>query len=65
MNYNVEKFKENFWHLFAKKLPKKLIYFAAIHLGAKVTTGKFWNTVVPELTFMDAVKRYWDDNNLK
>ena len=53
-----------FWQWFVSKLPKKLIYFATIHLGAVVTTGKYGKTVVPELTMMDALKRYGDDNKI-
>jgi len=49
------------WFKFVKHLPKKLIYFCAMQLGVEVTTGKYSNTVVPELTFMNAVKRFGDD----
>jgi len=43
----------------AAMLPRRVVYFAAIRLGAAVTTGKYAKTVVPELTFIDALKR-WD-----
>ena len=59
MNY-----KEKFYHWFVKKLPKKLIYFSAIHLGAKITTGKYSKTIVPELTFMNALERFGNDNKI-
>jgi len=35
-----------------------------MQLGAEVTTGKYGNTIVPELTFMDAVKRFGDDHKI-
>lgn len=62
--YEINKLKENFWHFIPKLLPRKLIYFSSIHLGAKVTTGKHSNTIVPDLTFLEAIKRFGDDNNV-
>ena len=55
---------ENFYYNIMKFMPRKFIYFAAIHLGAKVTTGKYGSTIVPELLFMEAIKRFGDDNNI-
>jgi hypothetical protein len=49
---------DNFWRWLSYQLPKRLVYFAAIRLGAHATTGQYGSTVVPELTFMDAVGRY-------
>jgi hypothetical protein len=43
------------WHL-----PHRVVMWAAIRVAAYATTGKYGNTVVPELTAMDAVQR-WDD----
>lgn len=56
--------KTNLWFWFVKRLPKKLIYFCTMQLGAEVTTGRYGNTIVPELTFVDAVKRYGDDHKI-
>ena len=56
--------KTNLWFSFVRCLPKKLIYFCAMQLGAEVTTGKYSNTVVPELTLMDAIKRFSDEHKL-
>lgn len=47
-----------FWQHLIWKLPKSLVYWCAIRLGAHATTGEFSNTVVPELSFMDALKRW-------
>jgi hypothetical protein len=44
----------------AYRLPRSVVYWAMIRAGAEVTTGKYGNTLVPELTFMDALKRYED-----
>ena len=41
------------WHL-----PKWLIYWATIRLMAHATTGKYGNTIVPELEAMEALKRW-------
>lgn len=45
-------------------VPKTLIYFCFMHVMAYATTGKYGTTIVPELTGMDAISRYGDDNNL-
>jgi len=52
--------KEKFMFWFVWKLPKKLVYFCAIRVVAYATTGKYSNIIVPELTAMDAIKR-WED----
>ena len=57
--------EENFWRFLVKILPKKLMYFSYIDVVAYATTGKYSSTVVPELSAMDAVKRYGDDKNIK
>lgn len=40
------------------KLPHKVAYWAAIRVGANATVGQYKNQVVPELLFMDALKRW-------
>lgn len=40
------------------KLPKKLVYWCAIRLMAHATTGQYSKQIVPELTAMDALKRW-------
>lgn len=42
-------------------LPRKVAYWAAIRVMAHATTGRYGNQVVPDLTAMDALKR-WDDS---
>jgi hypothetical protein len=46
-----------FW-AWAEALPKKLVYYAALRIGAHATTGVYSDTVVPELTFLDALQRW-------
>lgn len=43
---------------FAWRLPKWLVKWAAVRLVAHATTGEYGSTVVPELTAMDALKRW-------
>lgn len=45
---------------FVWRLPGWLVYWCSIRLMAHATTGKYGNTVVPELTAMDALKRWGD-----
>jgi hypothetical protein len=51
---------ERFWRWIAFKLPRPLVMWATVRLGAHATQGKYGTTIVPELTFMDALKR-WDE----
>lgn len=39
-------------------LPKSVVYWCAIRLIANATTGKHSNQIVPELSAMDALKRW-------
>jgi hypothetical protein len=43
------------------KLPRKLVYWCAIRVGAHATTGKYGTTEPPKLLFMDAIKRWGDE----
>lgn len=56
--------EENFWYWLVKFLPVKLVYFCFMHVMAYSTAGKYGNTVIPELTGMDAIKRYGDDKGI-
>lgn len=54
--------KENIlYYWLIKRMPKKLQYLTAIDLVAKSTGGKHGSTIVPELTAMDAIKRFAQD----
>ena len=52
---------DKFWHWMAFKLPHGLVKWATIRLIAHATQGRYSNQVVPELTAMDALKR-WEDS---
>jgi len=58
--YKRSKMKERVWMWIAWKLPRKLVMWTTIRLIAYATSGEFGNTIVPELSAMDAVKR-WDE----
>ena len=40
-------------------MPRRLAYWCAIRVGAHATQGQWGNQAVPDLLFMDALKR-WD-----
>lgn len=39
-------------------VPRRLAYWCAIRVGAFATQGPYSSQIVPELTFMDALKRF-------
>ena len=51
--------KDKFWMWIAWKLPRNLVMSCAVRLGANATTGDYSTQIVPDLLFMDALKR-WD-----
>jgi hypothetical protein len=55
-----EKFRHEFWLVIARCLPKSLIYACALVLGSKANTGKWKDD--PELTLLEAYKRFWQPN---
>lgn len=50
--------KEKLQIFIAWRLPKGVVYWCAIRLMAHATQGKYGNQIVPELTAMDALKRW-------
>ncbi len=49
---------EKIWTWIAWHLPRGLVYWSAMMLGVNATTGEFGSQIVPDLTFMDAIKRW-------
>lgn len=39
-------------------LPKSIVYWCAIRLGTNATQGEYSNQIVPDLNFIDALKRW-------
>lgn len=50
--------KEKFWLFLAWRLPRPLVMWTAIRLGVHATQGEYSSTIVPDLLFMDAIKRW-------
>lgn len=55
---NLTRLIEKFWIKLAWLVPKQLVYWCSIRLGANATQGNYSNQVVPELKFMDALERW-------
>lgn len=53
---------DKFYQRVAWILPKKLVTWCASRVGGYATMGKYSNTEVPEVTFMEVLKR-WDESN--
>jgi len=58
ISYTLSKWKEKTWMWLAWKLPSTLVKWASIRLMAHATTGKYSETIVPELSAMDALGRW-------
>lgn len=56
--YELNKKRERAASWFVSKLPRWLIYRATIRAGVHATTGQYENTVVPDLTFIETLKRW-------
>lgn len=55
----------DFWYWLVKWfIPKTVKYFCFMHIMVYSTTGKYEKTIIPELTGMDAIKRYGDDKDI-
>lgn len=48
----------NIWQKLAWLAPRRLAYWCAIRVVASATTGRYGDTVVPELKAMDAIQRW-------
>lgn len=58
-HYVWPKRKERFWQFIAWHLPKTLVMWCYMRVGAHATTGDYGHTNADELSMMDAIKR-WD-----
>ena len=54
----------NFWYWIVNLLPVKIKYFCFMHVMVYATTGEYETTIVPELSGIDAIKRYGNDKNI-
>lgn len=51
------------WMWLAWKLPRGLAYWCAVRVISRATTGKYSSQIVPELSAMDALKRWGEDSS--
>ena len=58
MKYTYEKYKEKLLLAVVWKLPKSIVYWCAIRLGANATQGEWVNESPTDLKFMTALKRW-------
>lgn len=49
---------DRIWLAVARALPRKLAYWCAIRVTAEASSGKYGDTIVPELTAMEAARRF-------
>lgn len=56
--------RHDFYHWLARQVPRRLVYWCFIVAFAHATGGKYGNTVVPELSAADALKRYGNEFGL-
>jgi len=49
---------EKLWIGMARILPRSLVKWAAIRLMVSATTGKYSSQIVPDLTVIDALRRW-------
>ena len=54
--------KERILIWLAWRTPRSLVYWCSIRLMTHATVGRYSNQVVPELTAMEALKRWTDDD---
>jgi hypothetical protein len=59
LKYSLYKMPDAMWMWIAHRLPRRLVYWSYIRVGVKATTGRYGNTVVPEIEMMEALRR-WD-----
>lgn len=62
IKYQATKFSEKVLRKIAWALPKPIVMWAYIRVVAHATTGKWSNQVVPELSAIEALNR-WDNEN--
>jgi len=59
MKYKLEKRVDRLIRWIVWRLPRRVVMWSYIRVGAHATQGEYGNTIVTELSMMDALKR-WD-----
>jgi hypothetical protein len=50
--------KESIYAKLSRRLPKHLLYHCAIQVVCETTTGKYGNTLLPEVPAMECIARF-------
>lgn len=58
----IERIKEKLAIELAWRLPRRLVYWCAIRIGAAATTGQWGKEETPTLTFANAIDRWRRSN---
>lgn len=53
------------YYLLIKIMPNKLRYLTTMSVIAYATSGEYSFTIIPELSAMDAIRRFEKDYNIK
>jgi len=62
--YLWEKWRDRAYMSIAWRLPRAWVYWCAIRLAAHGTAGRYGGTVVPELTALEALKRWQEGRDV-
>ena len=54
--------REKIWMWLAWRMPKRLVYFCGVRMGAHATTGPYSKEEAPSLYFMEALRRWSRDH---
>lgn len=63
--YQATKLRDKIIRAIVWKLPKRVVMWAAVRVMAHATTGEYSNQIVPELSALDALKRWPVDQSEK
>ena len=56
---------QKIYFLLIKIMPSKLRYMTALSVVAYATSGEYSSTIIPELSAMDAIRRFERDYKIK
>lgn len=59
VRYEIHRRAERLLLAIVWRLPRRLVMWCYIRVGVHATTGQYGNTVVPDLTMVEALER-WD-----
>jgi hypothetical protein len=57
-SYYIRKLSDKFWLWLVWKLPKPLVMWSTVRVVAHATSGEYGDTSAPDITAMDALKRW-------